>query len=57
MPNYFSFAKQIKQQGKTFHFTGKVRRSKGAFYIDSTPLPACKNARYRSRKTFPNMAN
>jgi hypothetical protein len=40
MPNCSSFMKQIKRQAKTFHFIGKIRRSKGTFYIDSTPLPA-----------------
>jgi hypothetical protein len=57
MPNYSSSMKQIKRRAKTFHFIGKIGRSKGTFYIDSTPLPVCKNVRRENHKTFKNMAS
>ncbi|MDR2603071.1 MAG: transposase [Puniceicoccales bacterium] len=49
--------KQIKRRAKIFHFIGRTRGARVLFCIDSTPLPVCKNVRYRNHKTFKNMAN
>jgi IS5 family transposase len=56
MPDYSNFLKHLKKASKSIYKMTQRRNRGKKFFIDSTPLPVCKNVRQATHRTFRGMA-